>query len=96
MIIIINLTIHVTSDPLPHQLADEKTYQFFKRISERDNAEFEAKVQETRRGQIQVICDRCGIEIGWYDTPGKAKMGLSGHQRWCKRSSVVSGGNGND
>lgn len=46
---------------------------------------FRQQVEDARRGQIYVCCDLCWIWENYYSTPGRAKMGLSGHQQWCRR-----------
>lgn len=37
-------------------------------------------------GQTRVICDRCKVFDRWYATAGRAKMGLAGHQKTCKKA----------
>jgi len=43
---------------------------------------FRQQVQEARKGMTEISCS-CGWK-NHYTTPGRAKMGLSGHRRWCK------------
>ncbi len=44
---------------------------------------FRQQIEDARRGQICIQCP-CGW-FNYYPTPGRAKMGLSGHQRWCRK-----------
>lgn len=49
---------------------------------------YRVQLQAARASMIPISCS-----CGWtehYSTPGRAKMGLSGHQRWCKRKSLLA------
>lgn len=43
------------------------------------------RLEERKRTGHKIICDRCGW-TQWYESPGRARMGLSGHQKSCKRA----------
>lgn len=52
-------------------------------IYAQEAARFDKQLQEARKGTTEISCS-CGWK-NHYTTPGRAKMGLSGHQRWCTR-----------
>jgi len=43
------------------------------------------RVDELRRTRHSITCDRCGWTGHGYQTPGRAKMGLSGHSKSCRK-----------
>jgi hypothetical protein len=73
----------VAAPPMDHLVAAEKAYQEIKAINDRQEAEFAARVAAVERNQVSISCS-CGWTRG-YATPGRAKMGLSGHQKACRR-----------
>ena len=75
-VVIIVVTVAPDRDPMMEYLQD---YQ------ERQSREFKQRIEELRRTSHQAVCDRCGLEMWGYPSPGRAKMALSGHQRWCRR-----------
>lgn len=78
------IIIVVAAPPMDHLVAAEEAYQSIKAINDRNQAEFAAKVAAAEERTPHAITCECG----WtrrYATPGKAKMGLSGHQRSCRR-----------
>jgi len=36
--------------------------------------------------KTRVTCDICKVFDRWYPTPGRAKMGLSGHKKSCRKA----------
>lgn len=42
------------------------------------------QLEDYRTGAHQICCSKCAW-TEWYTTPGKAKMGLAGHQRRHRR-----------
>jgi hypothetical protein len=46
---------------------------------------YRLQLQAAQKGMIEACCP-CGWK-NHYPTAGRAKMGLSGHQRWCKRTN---------
>jgi len=52
-------------------------------IYAQEAAAFRQQVEALKASSVAVGCP-CGWQ-NHYPTPGRAKMGLSGHQRWCKR-----------
>lgn len=57
-------------------------------IYAQEAADRQRAIADLRRQSHKICCDRCGAWTEYYSTPGRAKMGLSGHQRWCKRRSA--------
>lgn len=78
------IIIVVAAPPMDHQLAAEKAYQEIKAINDREEAEYQAKLAEAKLIMPHQIACSCGWS-GRYATPGRAKMGLSGHKRHCRR-----------
>lgn len=63
------------------------TMQELREIMAQETEAYRLKVDALRAASTFTSCP-----CGWHDyyaTPGKAKMGLSGHQRWCKRKSLL-------
>jgi hypothetical protein len=52
-------------------------------IYAQEAADRQRSIADLRR-QSHEICCSCGWK-NYYPTPGRAKMGLSGHQRWCRK-----------
>lgn len=79
------IIIVVAAPPMDHLVAAEQAYHQIKAINDRNEAEFAAQVAAVEaRNPHAITCELCG----WtrrYTTPGRAKMGLSGHQKACKR-----------
>jgi hypothetical protein len=78
------IIIVVMVNPEPDPLSQE-----FHEIYARQREELQQRIEDAQRNMIQVVCDRCNREVGWYPTPGRAKMGLSAHQHWCGRDRQV-------
>jgi hypothetical protein len=75
-VVIIVVTVAPDVDPM---------WEYIREYQERQNREFMQKVEELRQSSHKLTCDRCGLELWGYSSPGRAKMALSGHQRWCKK-----------
>jgi len=66
-------------------VAQQDNAQELREIMAHQAAQFRQQVEDARKGQICIQCP-CGW-FNYYATPGRAKMGLSGHQRWCRRGN---------
>jgi len=64
-------------------VAADDHLQELRDIYAQEAARFRQQVEALQASSIRIGC-HCGW-TGHYPTPGRARMGLSGHQRWCKR-----------
>lgn len=53
-------------------------------IVEREEAIFRGQVETLRENTVSITCDRCGRTFWGYPTPGRARMAMSGHSKWCR------------
>jgi hypothetical protein len=52
-------------------------------IYAQEAAQFRQRLESLQASSHAISCS-CGWH-DYYPTPGRAKMGLSGHQRWCRK-----------
>lgn len=85
--IVINLSVTVMISPefLEHQLSEERAFQTLKAIRDREREEQRAAIEQLQAMTHKIACS-CGWSGTGYETPGKARMALSGHRRWCHGS----------
>lgn len=90
--IIVNITINIAPEWLDHQLHQERMYQRFKAISDKEAADQRAAIEDLQAMTHKITCSQCGWTGTGYQTPGRAKMGLSGHSKPSKAINILSCG----
>lgn len=78
MIHVVIIVVMVNPDP-------DGSIEWIRQDQERRHMELIRERDEMRARTHSITCTRCGHTFYGYDTPGRAKMALSGHQRRCKR-----------
>lgn len=78
MMIYIGVLIIVAAAPIVEQPIVHRSYANM-------YAQEAQATEELRRTSHSITCDRCGWTGYGYRSPGRAKMGLSGHQKSCRK-----------
>jgi len=81
--IVVNITINIAPEWLDHQLHQERLFKQMQAIKARDDELQRQAIEDLQAVTHKISCRKCGWTGTGYLTPGRAKMGLSGHRRSC-------------